>query len=748
VQPLKRRQSATEQFMQLEPTSDQLMMVDTFARFLDTESSIARVRAASLRGFDRMLWKGLAELGALTLRVPEEAGGLGLGIFDAGLLMEEAGRRLASGPLAEAIVAARLLAQLDPVDQTALRGGVASGDSVVTIAMHDCAVQRAQLVAGGAVADAVIALEGSKVVLLRSRDGAKQAERTLASTPIARLQLDQLDRIVLAQGDTAVAAFSAAIEEWKLLISLALSGLAREATRLASVYACERAQFGRPIGSFQAISHPLASIAVEVDAGRLMAWQAIRAIADRAPQAGAAISSAAWWACMAAEKAVGQALHTFGGYGLTLEYDIHLYSLRAKAWPLVLGDPHLLLEEAARRRYDGEVAHLPDAGPVSVEFGLGEESEALAAETRAFFEANMTPELRAKAHYSFAGHDPGFHKKLGEAGLLFPAWPKRMGGRGASPYVVQATIKVWDEYNWTTHMRGTCNIIGFIMDRFGSDQLKAEALSRVISGDASCALGFSEPGSGSDVFAAKTRATREGDGWRIDGQKMFTSGAESADYVLLLARTDPEAAKHLGLTMFIVPLKAEGVTIQAVHTFQEERTNITYYDGVHIPDSYRLGEVGGGAKVMASSLEIEHGMSFVRDHEELLHAAERFCRQTQRNGRSMIEDAGVQLRLTRTAANVNASQMLHYRALWVSAERKTNLAYGPSSKMFSSEVYKSDSCDLLNMTAPESLAFASVEAAFINLCFRHSQVSTIYGGTSEVHRSMIAEKQLGLPRTR
>ncbi len=734
--------------MQLEPTSDQRMMIDTFARFLDAESSSARVRAALPQGFDRKLWKGLAELGALTIRTSEEAGGLGLGIFDAGLLMEEAGRTLASGPLAEAIVAARLLAQLDPADKSGLREAVASGDSVVTLAMHDCAVQKIQLVAGGAVADAVIALDGDKVVLVRPKGRADQGERTLASTPIARLRLDQGDRIVLGQGSAAVAAFSAAIEEWKLLIALALSGLAKEAIRIASAYACERSQFGRPIGGFQAISHPLAAVAVEVDAGRLKAWRAIRAIADHAPEAGEAISSAVWWACMAAEKAVGQALHTFGGYGLTLEYDIHLFSLRAKAWPLVLGDPNLLLDEAARRRYHGEVAQLPDAGPMAVEFGLGEEAEALAAETRAFFEANMTPELRAKAHYSFAGHDPGFHKKLGAAGLLFLAWPRRMGGRGASPYAVQAALKVWDEYNWTTHFQGTCNIIGFIMDRFGSDELKAEALRRVIAGEATCALGFSEPGSGSDVFAAKTRATREGDGWRIDGQKMFTSGAESADYVLLLTRTDPNAAKHLGLTMFIVPLKAEGVTIQAVHTFQEERTNITYYDGVQIPDRYRLGEVGGGLKVMASSLEIEHGMSFVRDQEELLHAAERFCRQTQRNGRPMIEDAGVQLRLARVAANVAASRMLHFRALWVSAERKTNLAYGPSSKMFSSEVYKSDSFDLLNLTAPESLAFASADAAYINLCFRHSQVSTVYGGTSEVHRSMIAEKQLGLPRSR
>jgi alkylation response protein AidB-like acyl-CoA dehydrogenase len=734
--------------MQLELTSDQRMMVDTFARFLDSESSTARVRAALPQGFDRRMWQGLAELGALSIRVPEQAGGLGFGIFEAGLLMEEAGRTLASGPLSEAIVAARLLAQLDPQDTTGLRDAVANGTAVVTIAMHDIAKHPEQLVAGGAVATAVIARDGDKVVLTRMDVAFAAAEPTLASTPIARMRLDQAERITLAHGQSATAAFCAAIEEWKLLISLALTGLARESLRLASAYACERVQFDRPIGTFQAISHPLADLSVQVDAGRLLAWGALRAIADGAPQAGEAISSTLWWASMTAEKAVAQALHTFGGYGLTLEYDIHLYNLRAKALPLVLGDPDLLLDEAALRRYRGQVACLPEAGPLAIEFGLGEDAEALAKEVRAFFDANLTPELRAKAHHSFEGHDAGFHKKLAQAGLLFPAWPAHLGGRSASPYAVQAAYKVWDENHWTPHPAKTTTIIGFVMDRFGSEQLKSEALRRVVEGDSICALGFSEPGSGSDVFAAKTRATRDGDGWRINGQKMFTSGAEIADYALMLTRTDASGPKHKGLTMFIVPLKAEGVTIQAVHTFQEERTNITYYDSVYIPDSYRLGEVGEGAKVMAASLEIEHGVSFVRHHNELLRAAERFCRDTVRDGKPMIDDASVQQRLTKAAINVAAATLLHYRTLWVTAEKKPNPAYGPSSKMFSSEVYKTDSVELLNLTAPESLAFASSDAAQINLCFRHSQVSTIYGGSSEVHRSMIAEKQLGLPRTR
>jgi alkylation response protein AidB-like acyl-CoA dehydrogenase len=725
-----------------------MMMIDMFARFLDAESSIARVREAiPAGGFDAALWRGLAEQGALAIRVPAEAGGLGLGIFDAALLMEEAGRTLVSGPLAEAIVAARLLAELDPGADSGMLAGVLDGTSVLTLAFHDVATEPCQLVAGGAVADAVIAREGDAVVLVRP--SARSAERTLASTPIARLDLGDGERKVLGRGPDAIVAFAAAVEEWKLLVGAALAGLSQEAIRIASSYACERIQFGRPIGSYQGVSHPLANAIVEVDAGRLMLWRAIRAIADGESDAGERISIAAWWAGQAAERAVAQGLHTFGGYGLTLEYDIHLFNLRSRAWLLVLGDPELLLEEAARRRYGGEKANLPDAGPMTVEFGLGPDAEALAEETKAFFEKTLTPELRAKAHYSYAGYDAGVHKKLAEAGLLFPDWPKRIGGREVDNYAMQATHKVWDDYDWTTHGHGTVNIIGLMIDRFGTQQCKDDILSKIISGDILCALGYSEPASGSDVFAAKTRAMQQPDGsWRIDGQKMFTSGAEHSDYVIMLTRTDPDAPKHKGVTMFMVPLKAEGVTIQEVKTFQDERTNITYYDGVVVPDAYRLGEVNGGLRVLAMALEIEQGMTFGPYQERMVHAAERLLAKQMRFGRPALEDPVVRRRLTRAIANVIAAECLHNRILWVTAEGKPNFAYGPALKMFSAEAYRVDSFDLLNLTAPESLAFVSKDAAFINQCYRHSQVATVYGGTSEVQRSQVAEKQLNLPRTR
>ncbi|TAL00639.1 MAG: acyl-CoA dehydrogenase, partial [Rhodospirillaceae bacterium] len=450
-----------------------------------------------------------------------------------------------------------------------------------------------------------------------------------------------------------------------------------------------------------------------------------------------------------AGRAVAQALQTFGGYGLTMDYDIHLYNLRAKAWPLVFGDPLRLLEEAGRRLYAGENAALPDVGAVSIDFDIGDEARILAAEVDAFFKKNLTPELKAKAHYSWEGHDAGLHRKLADARLLFPSWPKELGGREAPPYAVSAARAVWDEHEWSGYATGTTSMVGAIIRRFGSDELKREVLTKIVSGEALCSLGYSEPGSGSDVFAAKTRATPDGNGWRIDGQKMFTSGANFTDYVLMLARTNPDVPKHKGLTMFIVPLKTKGVEVQAVHTFQDERTNITYYDGVKIPDSYRLGEVDGGVKVMSASLELEHGGGgFVKVQQNMLRAAEELCREIRYGKRPLIEDPSAQTRLAQVAAYFVLSSVLADRALWAGVEKKAGPAFGPMAKMFSSEKFLAGASILLNLTAPHSLSKRTGPAAFLNQCYRHAHGTRIYGGTSEVHRSMIAERYLGLPRTR
>ncbi|MFN4135100.1 MAG: acyl-CoA dehydrogenase [Novosphingobium meiothermophilum] len=730
--------------MNFELTSEQEMVRETFARFLDENCTPQRLRAAEASGFDADLWQGLAELGAFGLRVPEAAGGLGLGTFDAQVVMEEAGRTLAPGPLAEAILAARLVGLLggDP-------GEIVAGRKVASLAMHDMALQPRQFVAGGAVAGLVVARRGEDVVLLEVPESARPHEPCLASNALAEVDLAAADATVLASGAQAVAQFAAAIEEWKLLTAAALAGLGHQALRMAAAYASERKQFGQLIGQFQAISHPLADCLCEVDGAKLLAWKAVRDIADGSPDAAVCVSLAIWSAADAAARAAGQAMQTFGGYGLTTEYDIYLYVLRAKAWPLVWGDPACWLEEAGRRRYDNEAARLPDVGDCPIEFDIGEEARAVVAEIDAFMQANVTPEMRARFHYSWEGHVPELHRKMAEAGLLFLSSPE-LGGRGVGPYARSAARGALERHGYSNPAAGVAEMVGLMIARTGSDEVKREVLSRIIAGEALASLGYSEPGAGSDVFAAQTKATRDGNGWRIDGTKMFTSGANIADYVLMLTRTNPDVPKHKGLTMFIVPLKAEGVTIQPVYTFQDERTNITFYDNVKIPDTWRLGEVDGGVRTMAAALELEHGGGFAKPMAHCLRAAEELCRELGAPGsdRKLIAAPRVKARLARALANIWVAELFEYRATWAGAEKKPSPAYGPMAKMHSSEKFLEDARDLLDLTAPLSLTKRAGAAAMLNQCYRHAHGTRIYGGTSQVHRSMIAERALGMPRSR
>ncbi|WP_159982237.1 MULTISPECIES: acyl-CoA dehydrogenase [unclassified Novosphingobium] len=726
--------------MNFDLTDEQEMMRDTFARFLDEHSSTVRVRKAQeTAGFDAGLWSGLAELGAFAMRVPEDAGGMDLGLFDAALLMEEAGRTLVSGPLAEALVAARLLGQLG--GQDALLEQAIGGEAVVTIAMHDIAARPVQWIAGGAVAQAVVARRGSDVVLVTVTG---KGEANLATTPIAEIDLASGETVVLASGEDALATFAAAVEEWKLYIAVGLSGIGRQALKMAAEYAGERKAFGQLIGTFQGISHPLADLLCDVDGAKFLAWKSIRDIYDNSAEAGATISLAYWYACDAAARAVAQGLHTFGGFGLSSEYDIHLYNLRAKGWPLVAGDPALMLEEAGRRLYAGEVAALPASGEVPLDFDLGEEARAVCAEIAELFAAKVTPEMKARFHYSWEGYVPEVHKMLADHSLLFPGLPEHLSGRNITPYARIAAMGEMERQGYNTPGANVAAMVAMMIDKYGSDELKAEVLPRITGGDVLCSLGYSEPSCGSDVFAAQCKATQMEDGsWRIDGTKMWTSGANLSSYVLMLTRTNPDVPKHKGLTMFIVPLKTEGVTVQAVHTFQDERTNITFYDGVVIPDSWRLGEIDGGVKTMSAALELEHGGGFSKVMKAMIEAAVDLTGEL-----GIAGEVRTQCRLARSVAHLWISDMLTYRAQWSSVEKKPNYAFGPMSKMYSSEKFLSDSRDLLDLTAPASLSKREGPAGFLNQCYRHAAGTTIYGGTSEVHRSMVAERGLGLPRTR
>jgi len=746
--------------MQLRLPDEQQLLSQTFADLFSAESSPERIRAAEPVGFDAGLWKTLLETGALGMRVPESLGGGGASIFDAVLLCEQAGRHLASAPVAECIAIAGLLARLGGEEAERSLAAIFDGSRVIVLAPRVDAGSDPQLVPGGAAADAVVALQGDEVWLVEG--SAQEAPANLGAAPLGvwRLQGEASPGSprVLAKGGQARQAFLAALEEWKLLTASAVNGLARRAIEIAAAYSNERIQWDRPIGAFQAIAHPLADSVTAVDGGRLLIWDTAAAIAQDESRASAQIPMCWAWAAESASSAVARALHTHGGYGVSLEYDIQLYHRRAKAWALVCGDPRDQLLDAATRLWD-DTAALPcpdEPGEVPIDFGLGERAEVFRLEVRRFFEENLSEELRARARYDWEGHDPDFHRSLAAAGLAFPSWPEEYGGLGRDPYDATAMGEEFHRVGWSTHGMATTRVIGESLLRFGSDEFKRDVIPRICSGEVVLSMGYSEPSSGSDVAAAQTRAVRDGDEWVINGQKMFTSGANRAQYVFLLTRTDPEARKHRGLTMFLVPLDAPGVEIQPIHTLSDERTNATYYTDVRVPDSARVGEVNGGWEVLAYALEIEHGGGaggFSIEHGQLVENAVTWARGARRNGGLAIDDPRVRERLARAATRARVAHLINMRSLFTTTEGEPDRGEGPMTKLFTSEAYLEDSTDLLDLAAPDSL-MKSVDgphpfgASFIEFSYRLSTATTVYAGTSEIMRSIIAQMALGMPRSR
>jgi alkylation response protein AidB-like acyl-CoA dehydrogenase len=727
--------------MNLSLSEDQTLLVDSFRRLFEAESSMERVRAAESTGSDPALWAALAEMGTFGMRLPED----GFGLLETFLAMEQAGAKLATGPVVETIVAARLLTQLGA---EGLVETIVSGETVATLAPRTVEPGRLLLANGAATAHVVLIFDG-RAILIQERAPTGSAPLSHAGQAVDRIDPSAGEWRPLAEGDAARMAWERAAVEWRLLTAGFLSGLARQALTSTAEYVCQREQFGRPIGSFQAIAHPLADSVTDIEGVRVLCWATIGAIARNEADGAAMVSAAWWWTAEAARTAVMRSLHSFGGYGLSNEYDIQIYHRRALAAALILGDPADELIRLGETRWLDRSCALPEVGEVQIEFGLGAEADAFADETRALLKAWDSPEWRERSHYSFEGHDWELSRKLGDEGLLYPTWPKEHGGRGLSPYVGATMYETWEEFEASTHAQAVTNMVGYMAILFGSDELKREALPRFASGNATACLGYSEPGSGTDVFAARTRAVRDGDDWIIDGQKMWTSGADLASYVLLLTRTDPDAPKHRGITMFMVPMDLPGIEVHPIRTFQDERTNTTFYTDVRVPDRYRLGEVHGGTAILGAALSLEQGGGgFVPAHRKTIEAAAEWASTTQGTNGPLIREPRVLERLARAWTRLRISDLLFRRSVWALVETPGDRSAGPMSKLFSSESFLTDATDLFKMTAPDSLLRSKRLLGTVELAHRHAAATTIYGGTSEAQRSLIAEKALGLPRSR
>ena len=732
--------------MNLELAPEQVMLRDSIERLLQRDSTSARIRAAEPMGFDADLWAELTALGLPLLRVPDSAGGAGMSLFDAVLVADMAGRYLASAPLIETIVANQVLAQANPDIAATVLAEVAEGAKIVTVALHPVQVGVSQLVPAGAIADAIICFDDEAVYLVEPAEKGRSPANT-GTMPLAEMTIDLAGATLIAKGPEALAIVTAGLEEWKLLVAACVAAIGSKALSEAAAYARERKAFGQLIGSYQGLAHPLADSATDIEGAELLCWKAATESDDK--DRSTCIAAAAWWSARSVATATIRAMRTLGGYGMSMEYDAQLYFRRGRAWSLLIGDPAGELQVLGERLWAGRLDPAPDCGESEISFEFGPAADAFGEEVRAFFAARMTPEMRAFAHETDDGNHP-FNAELAAAGFLYADWPKQYGGGGRAPYEMGALNAVYTEFAWPKIPCTVSHMVGKILMHFASPDVQAEVLPRLASGKSFAALGYSEPSCGSDIFAATTRAVQDSDDWVINGQKMFTSQGHLADYVLLIARTDPDLPKHAGLTLFLVPTSIPGFEVHEIKTLGGERTNITYYDNMRVPDRYRIGEVNGGTKVLGTALKLEQGGGefFVSALRIMLRHAEKWGATAGKDGVRPFDSAAVRARVASVHVHVLVADVLDKRCQWAFVNNVPGKYFGPMAKLFASEALVSCSTDLVDLCAPWSLLQSHGDLGVIELESRKAIQATIYGGTSEVQRSIVAESALQLPRTR
>ena len=369
---------------------------------------------------------------------------------------------------------------------------------------------------------------------------------------------------------------------------------------------------------------------------------------------------------------------------------------------------------------------------------LSDEDQSFRDELRSLLSEIVTDEVIARDRETGENFDEGVHLALGKAGYLAADFKAEADG-GFS----RVRKRIWDLEIGRAHTPwfhwGTTAMVARAVEQFGSAELKAEVLERTLAGEFRLCLGYTEPEGGSDVATSKTRAVRDGDEWVINGSKMFTSNAQNASYVYLITNTDSDAPKHQSLTMFLVPLDSPGVEIQPLRTVDGDRTNITYYSDVRVPDKYRIGEVNAGWSVLRDALNDEHGtvergddglqkVAAMSEHVLLLAEA------VDKVAALAANEESVRYRLGRSIARMEAAM-------------STPDMFG---RVANAQVMRDVSPDLMDILGAASALPVDEKGAVgdggAEYVFRLAGPTGIYGGTLEVFRNMIAQHVLGLGR--
>jgi len=377
----------------------------------------------------------------------------------------------------------------------------------------------------------------------------------------------------------------------------------------------------------------------------------------------------------------------------------------------------------------------------------------LRQEFRAYLQALLTPAVRAATLDGESS--PAFRqvvRRMGADGWLTPGWPREYGGRGLDPLAQKILL----EELWLAEAPFpfvTVNTIGPALIRRGTAQQKRELLPRIARGELNFAIGYSEPQAGTDLAALRTRAQRDGDEFIVNGQKVFTSGAEGADYIWLAVRTDPQAPAHRGISILMLDTRLPGFALAPIHTVGGVRTNVTFYENVRVPVSMLVGELNAGWQLITEQLNHERiGLAALAyGAQACFDATLAWAREsTAAGGGSLMSQPWVQGALAECYVLLQAYGVLGNRVAWEVAQGESRAQLASACKVFSTETYIRVLRLLLEITGSAGLLRQGSAGALLNgrleREYRRCQINTFGGGATEVLRDMVAQMALGLPR--
>jgi alkylation response protein AidB-like acyl-CoA dehydrogenase len=387
-------------------------------------------------------------------------------------------------------------------------------------------------------------------------------------------------------------------------------------------------------------------------------------------------------------------------------------------------------------------------------FDLTAEQRALRDELRRYFDDLMTPELTAEVATSEGG-GPLFRdamKKMGRDKWLGIGWPTEFGGRGMGP-IEQFLFADEAQRAFFPFPFLTISTVGPTLQQYGSEEQKKDFLPRILRGEIFFCIGYSEADAGTDLASLKTRAVRDGDDWVITGQKLWTSLADFADYVWLAARTNPDAPKHAGISMFLVPTSSAGFSVTPIRTVGGVRTNATYYDNVRVPADSLVGGEGNGWSLIVNQLNHERvSLMSVGIVGRLFEETAEWARATRlADGTRIVDLPWVQMNLARVESKLEVLRLINWRQAWNMQHGTFHFAEASTVKVFGSEFYIEAYSLLLEVLgaagqirrgSPESLLGGRIERMY-----RSMLILTFGGGTNEIQRDIIAMAGLEMPRS-